>query len=631
MDCGLPAQEIRYAGLGTVNRVAQTDFFYDGGSGTPTKGNLTREVRWHAEGTDPETRWTYDTLGNVRTITDAGGSLTTFEYDTSQTFVVKETNHLQQATHTVYYGVNAEAMDEGLYGQVKRVTDPNGDFTTTTYDPLGRVERVTHPDGLFTETAYKNFGRGVKRQYVQTYWELSNAPTDDVYPNAPWGNLAKQYFDGLGRVITDEQPGVGVNSEPITDIEFDVRGHVTTRSLPHFRVDLTPSTPFPVITYQTDPLGRVTQTTYPDGRVERACYGAGVTVTVDANGHKTRTVRDAYGQVVTVQEYQGEFASCSPGAGSPYATTTYAYDVRGNLTQVTDTAGNVTTMDYDSLSRKLTMDDPDMGEWTYAYDAVGNLTQQTDAKGQRLHFRYDRLHRRVQKDYETPKTPGKGDIVWHYDENQPGRHGIGRLTRVAHRTATIPSATELWYDERGRVAKRIDTVGAKTFTIQTAYDGLNRETARTYPDDSVVQNTYTGPYLGSVGEVGGNSYATIGGYTPLGKPGQLTTGDGVTTTYGYRPDNFRLQSLLTQRPEDPLTAATLQQLTYDYDAGGNVKNITDPQHGNQIFGYDGWIGWIPRWAPMAPLTMGMTPSAMSSEIRASVPSHTNIRVRNPMP
>ena len=43
-------------------------------------------------------------------------------------------------------------------------------------------------------------------------------------------------------------------------------------------------------------------------------------------------------------------------------------------------------MTYDTLSRKIAMHDPDLGDWTYAYDANGNLIQQTDANGQVILF-----------------------------------------------------------------------------------------------------------------------------------------------------------------------------------------------------------------------------------------------------
>ena len=74
-------------------------------------------------------------------------------------------------------------------------------------------------------------------------------------------------------------------------------------------------------------------------------------------------------------------------------TTQYAYDVLDNLLEVTDDAGNVSTMSYDLLGRKTAMHDPDMGDWDYAYDALGNLVGQLDAKGQLLTLSYDTLGR----------------------------------------------------------------------------------------------------------------------------------------------------------------------------------------------------------------------------------------------
>jgi hypothetical protein len=61
---GLPTKETIYQGIGTTNRVAATDYFYDGATScqqsstnqTPTQGNVTRIVRWLADGTSPEVR-----------------------------------------------------------------------------------------------------------------------------------------------------------------------------------------------------------------------------------------------------------------------------------------------------------------------------------------------------------------------------------------------------------------------------------------------------------------------------------------------------------------------------------------------------------------------------------------------
>jgi YD repeat-containing protein len=60
------------------------------------------------------------------------------------------------------------------------------------------------------------------------------------------------------------------------------------------------------------------------------------------------------------------WASCSGNyttAWTTASTTSYAYTPLDLLRQVTDAAGNVTTIGYDSLGRKTSMTDPDMGGW----------------------------------------------------------------------------------------------------------------------------------------------------------------------------------------------------------------------------------------------------------------------------
>jgi len=84
---------------------------------------------------------------------------------------------------------------------------------------------------------------------------------------------------------------------------------------------------------------------------------------------------------------------------SPYSTTTYQYDTLGNLTRVIDGNGNQTNMTYDTLSRKKTMTDPDMGYWRYQYDANGNRTSQADSKSQTITLQYDQLNRSRYKFY----------------------------------------------------------------------------------------------------------------------------------------------------------------------------------------------------------------------------------------
>ena len=560
---GLPTSETIYQGLGTSTQMARTDFYYDGtgscsapgGSAQPTQGTLTRVKQSLTGGTDPETGMTYDAYGNVICTRDARGNMTTMSYDASKTFATVVTNALGHVTSTSYYGVNGVGQTTGLYGQVKSVTDPNGSTTTTEYDVFGRRTTVTQPNGFWTTTSYNSFGT-VGSQHVRT---------DSQAGLSTW-----TYFDGLGR--TTKTRSTGTDSKIVTaSIQYDNRGAVTQQSLPVFE----PASPNQWTTSEYDPLGRTIKTTNPDGSRGLACYDDWVTVAIDANHHRHRTVRDASGRVVTVQEYTGTYTTCTTSVGSPYSTTTYAYDVLGNLKTVTDTKGNVSTMTYDTLSRKTSMHDPDMGNWSYVYDAAGNLTRQTDAKGQQIHFQYDALNRRVQKDYGPQQPLGAGNVNYVYDGSTDFRKG--RLQKVLDGAGI----TTFYYDNMGQVTRTDKAVSGTTYTTQTTYDTLGRVLTLTYPDTSTVTHTYNGPQLKEVKE-GSTIYAAYSGFNAQGQPSRLTLGNGVTTDYTYDPNTYRLQTLKTVKG-----SLTLQDLTYAFDAGGNVTTLTDPVHGNQTFNYDG--------------------------------------------
>jgi YD repeat-containing protein len=72
--------------------------------------------------------------------------------------------------------------------------------------------------------------------------------------------------------------------------------------------------------------------------------------------------------------------------------TSYAYDVFGNLTTVTQ-GSQMRTFTYDSLSRLRTAVNPESGSISYQYDDNGNLLVKTDARGVSAHFEYDSLNR----------------------------------------------------------------------------------------------------------------------------------------------------------------------------------------------------------------------------------------------
>ncbi len=384
----------------------------------------------------------------------------------------------------------------------------------------------------------------------------------------------------------------------VVETRYNSQGMVYQTSLPYF--DGIEAARYS--TFAHDPLGRLTQTTNPDGTQATASYAGWSTTSVDANGHQRRETRDAFGHVIKVEEYTGT----SPTA-TLYATTTYEYNVSGNLKSVTDEKGNKTSMLYDSLGRKLAMSDPDMGRcgdltvlspnssfpwypapcWNYEYDAGGNLIRQQDGKGQVILFQYDALNRLRQKDYGTQKTIGSGDVVYTYDA---GTNGIGRLSQVSD----LSGSSAFSYDAMGRSIQTDKIVGGTTFITKTQYDYAGRVYAIAYPDNPdvySVQYEYNGPVLKRVYE-GAINHVQYSGHNGLGQSGTVSYANGVTTTYTYSnsgnstcpKDNYRLCTQRTVHGGAP----AYQYLRYTYYNVGNVSQIIDNTDANntQSFLYD---------------------------------------------
>lgn len=560
-----PTSETIYAGIGTSGtKMSQAMFYYDEpydetdyctfpatapSDQPPTKGNLTRIVRWLENGTNPETRMAVDPYGNVICTRDPKGYISKIMYDASKTFQRQTLNPLSHPITTEYYGVDGVAADKGLFGQVKSVTDANSATTVNEYDSFGRIAKITLPDGTWASTIYPYFGT-VGQQHVLT--SRSN------------GSSTLARFDGLGRTFLQKKDGP--DYRPIaTKTEYNATGTVEQVSLPYFDEGfLQPPAESPrFIGYVYDALGRVLQVNNPDLTTVKTCYDKGVTVVVDANGHRKRSTKDAFERLIKVEEYTDVFNSCTTETGTPYATTIYEYDVLGRLRFVKDANGNQIEMRYDSLGRKTFMHDPDMGEWTYTYEANGNLKTQTDAKNQTITFTYDELNRVRYKDYPTAGT----HVVTYLYDDPLSENPIGRLTSMAD----VSGTTKYDYDKMGRtkkVTKNIDTVA---YVTQYSYEEGRLHTI-TYPDNEVVGYTYD--VTANLTEVRNNSnntrYAFYSGYNAVGQVGNVSVGNNVTSSYTYHLPNNRLKTILTTNA----TGVNLLDLYYPYDGYDNVGNIT---------------------------------------------------------
>ncbi|MEF9387165.1 RHS repeat domain-containing protein [Ralstonia solanacearum species complex bacterium KE056] len=319
-----------------------------------------------------------------------------------------------------------------------------------------------------------------------------------------------------------------------------------------------------------------------------------LTQITDPRGLVTTLTYDALGRRTKVQG-----PPATSGGAAP--TAVFTYDGQDRVRQVTDPRSLVTAYTVDGLGNTTQQQSPDTGTTNATYDAVGNLTSRTDARGKTTSFSYDALDRLTQASYASG-TP----TVLEYDGGtSPLPNDIGRLTKVTDESGS----TRFRYNGFSNVVSKTQTTTAngvaKDQTIAYAYGTSGSSTGHvislTYPGSgNVVGYTYN-----SAGRIAGLTLTTANGsvallsniqYQPFGKPTGWTWGNGTAYTR-----SFDLSGRLTQFPLGATTGTGTTpnglSRTVNYDAASRITAYTHTDTSgstgsstataaNQTFGYD---------------------------------------------
>jgi RHS repeat-associated protein len=490
-------------------------------------------------------------------------------YDPTFTYPRKAVNDLGHESITAY---------DFALGVPTSMTDVNGNTTATTYDGLGRVLGITYPGQAQENVKY--IYPTVTGGAVTPPFKLELQAWDETATPAPLYRSAWTMYDGLGRALQVQGPAETSGQLIVVDTKYDALGRTLYSGLPRLITGgggtlYAPNwayTPHSTPTY--DALGRVTSTLFADGTTVSTIYDGLRTEFIDQNGHKKAQEVDAFGRLIRVEEYTGTQGTGTQGdTYGLYAVTRYAYDLRDLLTQVTDSQGNQTTILYDGFGRKVEMNDPDMGNWRYRYDTLGSLTAQIDAKRQAINFYYDALNRLKGKTYnagpvdpntyQPPADPGTYTVTYTYDA---GANGKGHRTGM-----TDASGTTAWtYNALGQVSSESRTINSVNYQLLFTYDAFGRVLSQTYPTGEVLNYSYNA--MGALESVSGaNPYLTNADYNANGQITSMALGNGVTTLNDYYPLSLRLKSSVSS----VIPASPVLNLQYNYDNGGNIKQITD--------------------------------------------------------
>jgi RHS repeat-associated protein len=562
---------------------------------------------------------TYDANGNLASVTDFNGDVTTHLYDLTRNLETSRTDAYGTAqARTITTSWNATWRQPAL------ITEPNR-TTGFTYDGLGNVLTRTITDTTVTPNVartwtntYDSYGRLLTAQGPRTD---VNSTTIYSYYTCTTGYQCGQIqtitnalnqittfntYNGHGQPLTITDPN-GV----VTTLTYDARQRLKSRQIG------TETT-----SYAYYPTGLLQTVTLPDSSTIGYTYDAAhrltditdtlgnhIHYTLDNMGNRTaentydpsNTLRRTHTQVINAlnEIYQDVNA-----AGTAAVTTTFGYDDDGNqttiaaplsrntgnqydslnrLTQITDPASGATQFGYDANDNLASVNDPrtlttsyshngfgdvmqlvspDAGTTINTYDSGGNLKTATDARSAVATYSYDALNRVTQAAY-TDET-----INYTYDA---GTNGIGRLTGASDANHSMSWA----YDTHGRVTGKGQTVGSVTKSVGYGYTNDDLTSIVT-PSGQTVIYGYTNHRITSVG-VNGTTILNAVSYDPFGPTNGWTWGNLTVVTRTYDQDG-KVATINT----------AADAINFGYDNAFRITGITDTGTGanSWTLGYD---------------------------------------------
>lgn len=400
-------------------------------------------------------KFQYDNYGNIIT-EETGGTNTASriiktEFDSRGLFAVTKINALGHKTQFEY---------DPQFGLVSKITDPNNRVTTNTYDEFGRLKQYSLP-GNNNWTIY-NYYFGNQCQFKE-----SSAISCVVTQNNQRGTIYEQ-FDSAGREVRDIHQAFD-GRWIYVDKHWDKKGRKIRHSRPSFEQPDSTMSNVPYSLFAYDSLDREIYKKEPsdsgNGWHEShiSYQGFKETITEDKNGSTYTKIitKNILGQIAHIQEPLGAWQS-------------YTYYPDGKLKTTVDSANNITTIQYDNLGYRNRLIDPDLGTWTYDYNAFGELIYKRDANGKVTKINYDRLGRKTQED-----VAGRVS-TWAYDNR-----GKGLIYKQ-----TSPGYIKEFFYINGLLTEEKMVAKGQTLLQRYQYDGFERLTQETRPNDLVLQYVY---------------------------------------------------------------------------------------------------------------------------------------------
>ena len=527
-------------------------------------------VKKQTDALNRETNYTFDSNGNMLTMTDVLGTVT-YTYNTFGQILTHKDR--MNGITTLTYDANGNlqtiknALDKTITlgydtrGQLQTITDPLNHTTTLTWDAQGRLTKTKDAQNHETNFVYDS------RVRLTSATNALNQTTSYQYDAADRLKkvvFADNNFAELTRDLAGRRTKVKDSRGNETNFAYDSAYRLTsvTDALNHtttYAYDLMSN-----LTSITDALNQATNYEYDDfNRLKKVIYPAAVsggtrleeTIEYDVVGNVKKRVDTALRQTLYDYDNANRLIKTTDAANQ---ITQFEYNARSQMTKVTDALNQQYTFAYDPLGRLLSKTRASLTA-TFEYDAVGNRTKRTDYNGAITTYAYDELNRLT-----TIAYPDLTSASYSYD-------ALSRLATAMNQNGTVTFA----YDNRGRLQSETNVFGK---VVSYGYDANGNKTELRL--DGALSASYQYDAANRLTQITDSSNGVYGyGYDPTDKLTSLTRPNGVTTNYEY--DGL---SRLT-RLKHSTSTITLFDYQYAYNTAQQINQITEPSR-TRTFSYD---------------------------------------------
>ncbi len=489
----------------------------------------------------------YDTQGNLVSVTDLAGGVSTYEYGDPEF-----PHHLTASIDQRGVAASRQVFDDD--GRLIAQCPPEGDLATldgcneVSYDVAGRSETLFDTRGFRSELFYDEDGLlSIRQDFIDA----------SQFVEQRW------MYDDAGRVI-----------------EYIDRAGLSTLS-----------------TY--DEAGNELTRTLPGGRTFTWTYGE--------CGDKWLTATDPLGN--TQQQDFDEDCFLVSETDALGGVTSYVNNVAGLPTSRTDPAGQTWGFTYNSLGQVETRTDPSGETITSSYDGLGRLLSQIDRNGQERRFTYDDAGQRLSESWTGTGqslnwTYNEAGLV----TREAGPDGsldieyfpTGRIRNLTHANPGAPGwQMDYVHDGNGNVSQVTDSGGAVT---RYEYDGLDRMIAVEQTGTGVLDKRVEFDYNDAGLLITVRRFGDLAGTVP----GPITDIEYACESCASEPTRIEHRRsggstihelVYTRNAVGQITRLVDAEGTHDfiYDGRGWLINVTHPAIPGLNSGpisYDGMGNWL---------------------------------------